>query len=51
MSGVDPAPNGTIILTVFPGQSCAGTGAAAANRSKSAVTAYFESRYIESIEL
>src|SRR6187549_347564 len=49
MSGVDPAPNGTTIRTVFPGQSCAGAGAAAAN--KSAMTAYFGSRYIESTEL
>src|SRR4249920_741638 len=51
MSGVDPAPNGTTIRTVFPGQSCAGAGAAAANRNKSAVTAYFGSRYIESTGL
>jgi hypothetical protein len=51
MSGVDPAPNGTIIRTLFPSQSCAPRVAAAANRNKSAVTAYFGSRYIESIEL
>src|SRR4029079_10811304 len=52
-AGVDPAPNGTTIRTVFPGQSCAGAGVPAANKTKSAVTAYFRSRYryIESTEL
>src|SRR5262245_17645009 len=29
MSGVDPGPNGTTILTVFVGQSCAAAGASA----------------------
>jgi len=51
MLGVDPAPNGTTIRTVFPGQSCAGAGAAAADKNKSAMTAYFGSRYTESTEL
>src|SRR5262245_44408247 len=51
MSGVDPAPNGTTMRTTFPGQSCAGAAAAVASRNKSTVTAYFGSRYIESIEL
>jgi hypothetical protein len=26
MSGVEPGPNGTMILTVFVGQSCAAAG-------------------------
>jgi hypothetical protein len=31
MSGVEPGPNGTMILTVFVGQSCAAAGTQANN--------------------
>jgi hypothetical protein len=36
MSGVEPGPNGTMILTVFVGQSCAAAGTAANNSPDSA---------------
>ena len=36
MSGVEPAPNGTMIFTVLAGQSCASPGMAAAVSSTSA---------------
>jgi hypothetical protein len=36
MSGVEPGPNGTMILTVFVGQSCAAAGTTANNSPDSA---------------
>ena len=45
------AAHGTTIRTVFPGQSCAGTGPAAVSKNKSAVTAHFGNRYIENTGL
>src|SRR5262245_22221763 len=35
-SGVEPGPNGTTILTVFVGQSCAATGARPSHRPSNA---------------
>jgi len=40
MSGVDPGPNGTTILTVFAGQSCAAAGASASSDAATAIVRF-----------
>jgi hypothetical protein len=49
MSGVDPAPKGTTIRTVFVGQSCAGTGVTATNSNKTAPMARTGNRYVVAV--